>query len=356
MTTILFSYKDHTLPRGGGAVHGFHVVEQLKRLGHRLITAEPNTDSRLERRPRTLEALPALLSEAGAVYLRSDGRPFDLAMLALNRARYRLPVVIEINAMAEEQLAYGDGPLRRVHVALLREQYRLMARGSSVVVCVSELLAEHVRATYGLGHDRVLVVPNGGTPAAAPPEPRSDGVFRVVWAGGARWPWQALDTVLEATELLVREVPNAEVVLYTDARERALPELPGLRVEAPVPHSELKSRLEQADVALCLYRPIPGSPAGFYNSPLKLFDYMAAGLAVVASRLGQITEVIEDGTSGILVDDDAPAIARELAALARDTERRRALGAAALRRIRDRYSWDHTGDGLARALSLAAGV
>ena len=72
--------------------------------------------TRLERRPRTLEALPALLSEAGAVYLRSDGRPFDLAMLALNRARYRLPVVIEINAMAEEQLAYGDDPLRRVHV------------------------------------------------------------------------------------------------------------------------------------------------------------------------------------------------------------------------------------------------
>jgi len=63
-------------------------------------------------------------------------------------------------------LAYGDDPLRRAHVALLREQYRLMARASSVVVCVSELLAEHVRATYGLGHDRVLVVPNGGTPPA----------------------------------------------------------------------------------------------------------------------------------------------------------------------------------------------
>ena len=106
MSTILFSYKDHTLPTGGGAVHGHHVVEQLRRLGHRLITAEPKTDFRLESRPRTARGLFGMLAECQAIYLRSDGRPFDLSMLALNRARYRRPVVIEINAMAEELEAW----------------------------------------------------------------------------------------------------------------------------------------------------------------------------------------------------------------------------------------------------------
>jgi glycosyltransferase involved in cell wall biosynthesis len=356
MSTILFSYKDHTLPRGGGAVHGHHVVEQLRRLGHRLITAEPKTDERLESRPRTARGLVGMLAECDAIYLRSDGRPFDLSMLALNRARYRRPVVIEINAMAEEQLAYGQGALRRAHVALLREQYRRMARASSVVVCVSRLLAGHVLETYGLGHERVLVVPNGGTPSPEPPAPRDDGRFRVVWAGGARWPWQALDSVLGAAEIVLGEVPGAEVVLYTDARGMRVPERHGLRVLAPVPHAELAERLGEADVALCLYRPIPHSPAGFYNSPLKLFDYMARGLPVVASRLGQISEVIEDGVSGVLVGDDPREIARELIALARDPARRRALGQAALERIRSRYSWNHTGDALGRALELAKSV
>ena len=356
MSTILFSYKDHTTPHGGGAVHGHHVVEQLLRLGHRLITSEPKTDARLESRPRTASSLSRMLDECDAVYLRADGRPWDLAMLSLNRARYRKPVVLEVNAIAEEQLAYGRTLPRRAHVTLLRQQYRTMARLSSVVLCVSELLAEYVRDRYGVERERVLVVPNGGTPAAAPPAPRDDGVFRVVWAGGSRWPWQALDSVLGASRELRREVAESEVVLYTDARGVSLPEADGLRVQPPVPHAELPARLAEADVALCLYRAIPGSPAGFYNSPLKLFDYMACGLPVVASRLGQIGEVIEDGVSGILVDDDATRIAAELVKLARDPIRRRELGVRALERIRRHYTWDHTGDGIARALSRAADI
>jgi glycosyltransferase involved in cell wall biosynthesis len=300
--------------------------------------------------------LIGMLAECDAIYLRSDARPFDLTMLGLNRARYRRPVVIEINAVAEEQLAYGRSAVRRAHVALLREQYRRMARASTVVVCVSRLLAEHVLETYGLEHDRVLIVPNGGTPSPEPPAPRDDGRFRVVWAGGARWPWQAIDRVLEASEILVREVPEAEVVLYTDATGIELPSREGVRVLPPVPHVQLADRLAEADVALCLYRPIPDSPAGFYNSPLKLFDYMGRGLPVVASRLGQISEVIEDGVSGILVDDDPRAIARELVGLARDPGRRRTIGRAALERIRGRYTWNHTGDSLGRALSLAQSI
>jgi glycosyltransferase involved in cell wall biosynthesis len=193
-------------------------------------------------------------------------------------------------------------------------------------------------------------------PSPEPPSPRADGRFRVVWAGGARWPWQAMDRVLQAAEILLREVPGAEVVLYTDATGIDVPVREGLRVVPPVPHAELADRLGEADVALCLYRPIPDSPAGFYNSPLKLFDYMARGLPVVASRLGQIAEVIEDGVNGVLVDDDPQAIGRELVGLARDPERRRALGHAALERIRSRYTWNHTGDALGRALALAESV
>jgi glycosyltransferase involved in cell wall biosynthesis len=83
---------------------------------------------------------------------------------------------------------------------------------------------------------------------------------------------------------------------------------------------------------------------------------MARGLPVVASRLGQIVEIIEDGVSGVLCDDEPSAIARELVHLARAVEFRRAMGLSALERVRARYTWNHTGDALGRALSLAASV
>ncbi len=69
------------------------------------------------------------------------------------------------------------------------------------------------------------------------------------------------------------------------------------------------------DAALCLRRGI----GGVYGSPLKLFDYMAAGLPVVGTRVGQISEVIEDGVSGYLVgEDDAADVAAALCKLAQD--------------------------------------
>ena len=285
--TVALLYRDHTDPFAGGAVHGYHVVEQLRRLGYRLITAERNTDARLTRFPRTPGGMRALLREADALYVRCDARPWDLALLALNRASKRRPVVTEINAIAEERLAYGDGPLNRGRVRVVRGYYHQIARLSDAALCVSSDLARFVRDTYPIDPARVSVAPNGGVPAGEPRRERDDGVFRVVWAGGARWPWQALDLVVESVRALRLRHPHVELVAYTDDSGARLPREPGIRVEPPVPHRELAGVLAEMDAALCLYRPMPWSPAGFYNSPLKLFDYLGAGVPVVGSRLGQ---------------------------------------------------------------------
>jgi glycosyltransferase involved in cell wall biosynthesis len=79
----------------------------------------------------------------------------------------------------------------------------------------------------------------------------------------------------------------------------------------------------------------------FYFSPLKVLEYMAAGLPVVASRLGQIAELVEDGRSGILCPaGDAAALAGALDALRRDPALRARLGAAGCEAARRRHGWD----------------
>jgi glycosyltransferase involved in cell wall biosynthesis len=350
LATVLLSYRDHVAPKGGGAIHGHHVVEQLRRLGHRLITAEPRTDERLTRYPRTTAGMRAMLRDADVIYVRCDARPWDEALLALNRVTSRRPVVVEVNSIAEEQLSHDVGPVTQAKVAVLRLQYHGIVRLADAALCVSTALADFLRRTYPIAPDRIHVVPNGGVPAAELPPPRGDRPFRAVWTGFARWPWQALDTILAASSLLRERVPGAEVALYTEGDAARFAPYPAIRHHAPLPHRELTQALQSFDAALCLYRPQRMSPAGFYNSPLKLFDYMAAGLPVVASQLGQICEVVEDGVSGLLVGDDPAAVADALAALARDPARARAMGEAARARIAARYTWDHAGDRIADVL------
>jgi glycosyltransferase involved in cell wall biosynthesis len=65
---------------------------------------------------------------------------------------------------------------------------------------------------------------------------------------------------------------------------------------------------------------------------------MAAGVPVVASRVGGLMEVVEDGESGILTDNSPAAIARALTRLAGDAELRRRLGARARRRVHEKFS------------------
>lgn len=79
----------------------------------------------------------------------------------------------------------------------------------------------------------------------------------------------------------------------------------------------------------------------FYFSPLKLYEYMAAGLAVVASRVGQVAEVVEHGRTGFLVPPgDARALSGALTRLASDRSLARGLGRAARAQVLRSHTWD----------------
>jgi glycosyltransferase involved in cell wall biosynthesis len=80
----------------------------------------------------------------------------------------------------------------------------------------------------------------------------------------------------------------------------------------------------------------------FFGSPTKLFEYLAMGKGIVASRLGQVGEVIIDGENGLLVEPgDADGLARAIERLAVDGELRSQLGAAARKTAIERYTWRH---------------
>ena len=97
----------------------------------------------------------------------------------------------------------------------------------------------------------------------------------------------------------------------------------------------------------------PPLSLGFFWSPLKLFEYMASGLPVVAPAIDRITQLVGDGEEGLLYDaDDPAALAGALARLCDPAFRRRLGAAARARAVRD-YGWDRHCERLAAAIEAA---
>jgi glycosyltransferase involved in cell wall biosynthesis len=87
--------------------------------------------------------------------------------------------------------------------------------------------------------------------------------------------------------------------------------------------------------------PYPQLPEELWFSPLKLYEYMAAGKAIVASSAGQITEVIQDGYNGILVEPgNVDELAQAIINLFKDPTRRERLGQNARQQAVTQHSWE----------------
>jgi glycosyltransferase involved in cell wall biosynthesis len=230
---------------------------------------------------------------------------------------------------------------------LERRAERPALLGADVVACGSEAVVEQV-LRIGVREERVLLTPTGVDLDlfAEPPDPAPlrcrlglDGRFVVGWVGSFRR-FHALEQAVEAAAT----VPGASLLLVGDGPERARIERLALQLEVPatftgtVPHNELPSYLAAMDAALIL-APV-GAP--FHYSPLKLAEYLAAGLPVVAPAAGQLAAQLTDGVDALVVPPhDAVALGAALRRLGDDPEERARLGKAARAAAEAGWSWDH---------------
>lgn len=256
--------------------------------------------------------------------------------------RLQIPHLLEVNALLSEEARLH----RSLHdyEAACRAENEVL-QGSDRVFCVSNTLRDQVVAR-GADPQRVEVLPNGFDERRFRPRPATalrrrlglEDVFTVGMVGSLK-PWHGVATLLEAFRqfagrrraalLIVGQGPESACV---EAFARAHPQL---RVIAPgaIPHNEVPSWIAACDVATAPYE----ADENFYFSPMKVYEYMAMGVPVVATRQGQLLEVIEDGRSGLLVPPgDAEALAAALGRLRRSADLRRRLGEAGRRQVAGR--------------------
>jgi len=159
--------------------------------------------------------------------------------------------------------------------------------------------------------------------------------------------WHDVATLLDAFAYVLKSHPDARLVLVGDGERRPamvkrvadLGIYHAVSFTGLVPHTEVPRYMSAADIAVVPYPPMQQE---MWLSPLKLFEYMASGRAVVASEIGQIIEVIQNGENGLLVPPgDVSALTNALNELIHDTDLRSRLGARAKEDAERKYSWDH---------------
>jgi len=107
-----------------------------------------------------------------------------------------------------------------------------------------------------------------------------------------------------------------------------------------IAHADVPEVLSIADIAVVPSAPVVASHGGT-GTPLKLFEYMAAGKPIVATALNEAAEVIQDGRNGLLVDaGDVNRFAEAILTLLNDPEERQRLGRSARKQAVEQYSWE----------------
>ena len=299
---------------------------------------------------------------------------YSLFSRVLGQVRDALPgreptTILEANApLIEEQATHRVLVDHEGAVGALRAQLA----AADVVGCVSEPVADWVGAhadaaglvpggwdEAGLGsgaadaagrvpdpgrRPAIVVTPNGvNTARVRPVVPDLEGAPVVVFVGTLK-PWHGVEDLVEAAALaqvpwrlrLVGDGPVREVVEAAVATHGLDVELVGAVAPERIP--------DVLQGALVAVAPYPERD-DHYFSPLKVYEYGAAALPTVATRIGQIPSVVRDGETGVLVPPSDPAaLAAAIDALVADPARAARLGAAARTLMESAHSWDHVLD------------
>ena len=206
---------------------------------------------------------------------------------------------------------------------------RPLMRRARVVVCASQALADAARA---LGAREVRVIPSG---IALPPQPGPSAEPPHVLFVGRLSLEKGIRELLAATRggapagAGLADRPTLPLVVVGDGPLR--PQVP--QALGIIPNTELGPYYERAAVVCC-----PSLREGF---GVACLEAMAHGRPVVASAVGGLLDLVDDGVTGLLVPPGDPRALREaLERLLGDLGLRERMGAAARERARERFSWE----------------
>jgi glycosyltransferase involved in cell wall biosynthesis len=302
---------------------------------------------------RYMDACLKVLPGHDIVYERNGLYNSGLAMAS---RKLGLPYTVFFEADQIMELDTMGKPVTGLLRWRAKQILRYNLNAADCIICVSEEGREHLYTEWKVPMQKMVVFPNAVNVEKFKPNPATRAAIRrslnfetnpIVLFLGNFFHWHDVPTLLSAFNHVLKSYPATRLVLVGDGEHRSEMErradelglLHAVRFIGIVPHPEAPKYVAAADIAVV---PYPSMQQKMWLSPLKLFEYMASGNAVVASAVGQINQVIQDRRNGLLVPPgDSAALADALTTLIENPDLRHALGTRARYDAESKYSWDH---------------
>jgi glycogen synthase len=286
-----------------------------------------------------LEAGAALLQELdGPVVVHAHDWLVAYAAKGLKNLG-RVPLVATIHATEHGRHAgihnAGQQYINDVEWWLTYEAWR-------VIVCSQAMQCE-VKGLFGLGDDKVAVIPNGidlppigKAPARAPYGTHGD---RLLFHVGRLVPEKGAGVLLQAMPLLMRRHPVRLVIggvgpFEAELKRRAAQLGVADRVHFPgfLPDADVQALYRAADAAIV--------PSTYEPFGIVALEAMAAGAPLVATETGGLAEIVRHGENGLkAVPGDPVSLAEQIDLLLTDQALASRLAGSARREVQERYTW-----------------
>jgi glycosyltransferase involved in cell wall biosynthesis len=301
---------------------------------------------------RRYDACAQVLSGHDVVFERNSLYNSGVAMAC---RKLDLPYVMFFDADQIAELDFMGKPLKGLlrwrAVNLLRFNLRVARR----VICVSDIAKDHLMRTWDVPADKLVVLPNAVDVKRFQPDPGLGAKTRASLSlrthpllvfVGSFYQWHDISTLLKAFAFVLGKHPDARLILVGDGTERDnMMKLSGdlgivqaVQFTGFVGREDVVRYVNAADIAVV---PVPKMEREMWLSPMKLFEYMASGKAVVASAMGQVKDVIKEGENGLLVPPgDESALAEAVNRLIEDVSLRERLGMQAREDAVRYHSWE----------------
>ena len=370
----------------GASVHIQEVVRELRSIGHEVAlyavrsgkhipddltdlelhleaVADVEPAEREQAQARAAERIVSRVIADGADLVYERYSLFSTALADITAAT-GVPGILEVNApLIDEQRRHRS----LVDASGAAQVLRRQVAAARATVCVSDPVADWVRrrtadlSDTGAGDiaGRIHTVPNGVSVRRIQPQPEDPDRVVVTFVGTLK-PWHGVADLITAAALAGQ---SWSLRIIGDG-----PEMDSLRAQAgrlgveadfrgAVAPQDIPIHLAGSAIGVAPYPDLGGGEQQYF-SPMKVLEYLAAGLAVVASDVGQVPQLLEDGSGrhGVLVaPSDPTALAAALDDLATCPGRRVRMGRSGRLLAEQRHSWRRTVDRILELAGLVQG-
>jgi glycosyltransferase involved in cell wall biosynthesis len=298
----------------------------------------------------TRGAVP-LIEQADPDFIYQRYARFSWAgVVAANRTKR--PLFLEYNG---SEVWVGRHWDRVGSLDLLERYERLNLDAAARIFVVSDVERRNLEAR-GVAADKIVVNPNGVDverfrPGVGGADVRRELGIRddKVVAGfvGTFGPWHGVEKLAEAIKLIPNERVRFLLVgsgsLHVEVEKRLEAEVASGRVifTGAVGHERVPGLLDACDILVAPHVPLADG-SEFFGSPTKIFEYMAMGKGIVASRLGQIGEVLVNEETALMVEPgDVGELMSAIMRLVESEDLRRSLGSKAREVAEREHTWTH---------------